>query len=149
MDLNLIKVKHINEEEMNNIRNYFSKYEDTKNYGLFGYIYGIFYEDNIIGVIGLDSLFDNLSITVLIKEEYRNYGIAGVAINKLIDIFGNEYSHIERFYYDVSPQNISSNKAIKKIEWKSTSEFDDIMLNEGGQFLNIYYKNNPYYKKKK
>lgn len=143
----LITIKKIPEKLLYEMIEDFKDNDDTKDYDFFGDSYGIYYKDKLIGLINLSSMFDNLSITIAIKKEYRGNGFASIAVNELVENFGKDYPEIEKFIYNVSTNNISSNKAAKKLNWKETSEYDEVMLDEGGQFFNIFYKINPYFKK--
>lgn len=144
---NLVKVKSVKEEDVKNILLKLSEDEISRNLNFScGHIFGVYYCDNLVGLVGLSSWYpDNLSITIALLNEYRGKGIAVEAINKLVFEIGKIFPANAKFLYNVSSNNISSLRVAKKLNWAKTSEFDEAMLDEGGEFFNIYYKDNPYY----
>jgi len=144
---NEIRLKKITREQFNYINNKLEKV--NVKFNLEESTYGILYKNKIVGLISLSKWYTNdLTINIEVLKEYRGKNIATYAIEKIIEICGKVNVNIERFLYNTSPNNISANKAIQKLNWSKTSEFDDNMILEGTSFFNIYYKENPYYKRK-
>lgn len=107
---------------------------------------GIYYNNKLLGLISLSPAFGYLSIDIMILPKYRHLGIATYVLSK-IAIEGQNFSNYEKFICLCSPKNIASNKLMQKLKWQQDTSYDDVMLNEGGEFFYIYYHNNPYYQK--
>lgn len=151
VDYNSVMLSPITEEAFNSIYNILEKDELVKKYVYFNYEYtnGIFYKGNLVGLFKLNNFIDNsLSISIAILNEYRGKGIAQIARKQIVELYGKEYPEIKLFISNVKPENKSSNKSLQNLGWKQTHEYDEMMIDEGSEFFNIYYKENPYYEKK-
>lgn len=145
-----ITLQKISKEQFNIVYDLL-KQEDL-NYVSFYYkdVNGILYNEKIIGLFKLKGFIDNsLSIDIAILSEYRGKGLASIASDKIVKIYGEKYPNIKRFIANTSPFNESANRSLKKSSWKQTYEYDELMINEDSEFFNIYYKENPHYEKKK
>ena len=132
----------ITKEEYNKIPE-----ENLKGFVNFSYsrnLNGIYCNNVLVGLISLSPAFGYLSIDMMILPAYRHHGIASLVLSKIIEQ-GKNYPEYERFICLCSPNNIASNKLMQKLHWSADTSFDDVMLNEGGEFFNIYYRDNPYY----
>ena len=107
---------------------------------------GIYYDSRLLGLVGLSPTFNNLSIDIMILPKYRHLGIATYVLSKII-LDGQNYPNYEKFICLCSPKNIASNKLMQKLKWSQDTSYDDVMLNEGGEFFYIYYHNNPFFQK--
>ena len=107
---------------------------------------GIYYNNKLLGLVKLSPVFGYLSIDIMILPKYRHLGIATYVLSKLL-LDGQNYPNYEKLICLCSPKNIASNKLMQKLKWYQDSSYDDVMLNEGGEFFNIYYQKNPYYQK--
>ncbi len=107
---------------------------------------GIYYDNKLLGLITLSPAFGYLSIDIMILPKYRHLGIATYILSK-IAIEGQNYPNYEKFICLCSPHNIASNKLMQKLKWSQDTSYDDVMLNEGGEFFYIYYQENSYYQK--
>lgn len=106
----------------------------------------IYYGDKLLGLICLSPAFGHLSVDIMVLPAYRHKGVATYVLNELI-AHGDEFSNYERFICLCSPKNIASNKLMQKLKWPSDTNYDEDMLNEGGEYFYIYYHDNPYYQK--
>ena len=109
---------------------------------------GIYYHNKLLGLVGLSPTFINLAIDIMILPQYRHLGIATYVLNKIV-LAGYNFPEYARFMCLCSPKNYPINKLMQKIKWNQDTSYDDIMLNEGGEFFNIYYQDNPYFQKLK
>ena len=107
---------------------------------------GIYYDNKLLGLVGLSPTFNNITIDIMILPQYRHLGIATYVLNKLV-LDGYNFSDYARFMCLCSPQNYPINELMQKLKWNEDASYDDIMLNEGGEFFNIYYQDNPYFQK--
>ena len=107
---------------------------------------GIYYHNKLLGLIELSPAFGYLSIDIMILPKYRHLGIATYVLSK-ITMEGQNIPNYERFICLCSPKNIASNKLMQKLKWQQDTSYDDVMLNEGGEFFYIYYHENPFYQK--
>ena len=109
-------------------------------------IKGIYLNNNLIGLYSLGLTFNEyLSLDIFIFPSFRGHHLGEFVIQDLILCEGENNPSIEKFMALVSPLNVRSNKVFQKLKWQVDSSYDEAMLNEGGEFFNIYYKENPYY----
>ena len=109
-------------------------------------IRGIYLNNTLIGLYSLGLTFNEyLSLDIFIFLRFRGHHLGKFAIQDIILYEGENNPSIERFIALVSPLNERSNKVFQKLKWQVDSSYDEAMLNEGGEFFNIYYKENPYY----
>lgn len=149
VDKCLVTLGEINEETFNKVYNNMLK--DGLNYVHFYYTqntYGIFYQGVPVGLFRLDRWIErNISISIAILNEYRGNGIAPIATDLIVDVFGEYYPDAKEFLANINPNNESSARAINKAGWKVTYEYNELMMEEGAEWFNVYYRNNPYYEK--
>ena len=107
---------------------------------------GIYHDNKLLGLVNLSPTFGYLSIDIMVLPKYRKLGIATYILNKIV-INGDKFTNYERFICLCSSKNDASIKLLQKLHWAADTNFDDAMLNEGGEFFNIYYCNNPYFQK--
>lgn len=119
----------------------FNNYENT---------YGIYLNDKLIGLFSLYLFINfNVAIHIALLKEYRNKGIGYFVLNNIIKKYGMNYTDSEYFILDVSCNNEKALNSFSKMNWKNTNEFDELMINEGGEFFKLYKKENPHYIKRK
>ena len=142
-----INFKPITEEQYEYIEKDLLK--DEKKYVQFTYndVYGIFIDDNLVGMFQLCNLWQQISIYIAIISKYRGNNFAGLALEKIINDFGAMNPSVKYFYYQIDPENVNSIKVIKKIGWQRDYSYDDVILDEGGEYFILYAKENPYYQK--
>lgn len=151
INYNSITLSPITEEAFNQIYDILKQDDLAKKYVFFNYedAHGIFYEKRLVGLFKLSSFIGNsLSISIAILNEYRGKGIAQIARMKIVELYGKEYPDVKLFISNTIPNNKSSNKSLQNLGWQQTHEYDEIMIDEGAEFFNIYFKENPYYEKK-
>lgn len=107
---------------------------------------GIYYNNKLLGLVRLSPTFGYLSIDIMILSKYRRLGIATYVLSKIV-LDGQNFPDYEKFICLCSPKNIASNKLMQKLNWYQDTSYDDVMLNEGGEFFYVYYKENPYFQK--
>lgn len=80
-------------------------------------IFGIFYQDNLVGSIGLhlqnDIYSHSAELGYFIGEPYWNKGIANAAIARML-IYGWEILNLKRIYASVFAHNTPSMKVLEK-----------------------------------
>ena len=109
-------------------------------------IRGIYLNNTLIGLYSLGITFNEyLSLDIFIFPSFRGRHLTGYTIENIILYEGENNPSIEKFMAMVSPLNKRSNIVFQKLKWQVDSSYDEAMLNEGGEFFNIYYKENPYY----
>lgn len=107
---------------------------------------GIIFNGEVIGLFTLNKFIeDNLTIHIALLEEFRNKGICGIILNKIVAEYGKSYPESEFFMANINYENKEAIRVLEKLKWPRTYRFDDIMNNEGGEFFIIYEKENPYY----
>ena len=110
---------------------------------------GIYYNNLLVGLInGITFIEGNVALNIYILNDYRGKGIAQVATEKMVYEKGYLYEESKQIIANVLPSNESALKAIKSLGWKQTNEFDELMIDEGSDFYNIYTIDNPYHIKK-
>lgn len=110
---------------------------------------GIFMDNQIIGLFNLNKFINNtLAIHIALLKEFRNNGIGGIVFEKIVDEYGKTYPEIEFFIANIDYKNERAIKVLSKLNWTKTYKYDEIMINEGGEFFIIFEKNNPYYNRK-
>ena len=129
---------------------YASISEIPSNFTSFSYynsnIRGIYLNNILIGLYSLGLTFNEyLSLDIFLISPFRGHHLAPSIIENIILYEGKNNTHIKRFIAMVSPLNERSNKVFQKLKWNVDSSYDEVMLEEGGEFFNIYYKENPYY----
>ncbi len=147
---NSIILQQISKEQFNII--YSLLREEGLEYVSFSYndVNGILYKKKIIGLFKLKKFIDNnLSIDIAILNEYKGKRIAPITLEKIVKTYGEKYPNIKRFIANTSPFNKPVIKSFSNSSWTQTYEYDELMIDEGSEFYNIYYKENPYYKKEK
>ncbi len=142
-----ISFKLLQREELENIKDYFNEVfvsftTYSKN------INGIFVNNLLVGVYSVVPTFGELSIDLLIFPEYRGRGLAKIVTPMIVDVEGEKVPEISKFYFMCSLKNVNSNSVMNKLGYQKDFSFDDIMLEEGGEFFNIYYIENPHYQKR-
>ncbi len=111
---------------------------------------GIKYRNHLVGLYNLDDFIqDSLSLSIAIKKEYRNLGIAHIAIQKIVLKYSSIYKNVDRFILNVSPSNKEALNAFQKMDFICTHEYDEIMFHEGAEFFHIFYKENLCRKREK
>ena len=148
-----IDLRKISIDEFNSIKDeIILEYENNKvNYVNFTYysedLNGIFCDGILVGLFRIGMYINNISIDLIIRKNYRRKSIALNAIKKIVINYGKLYPNVKYFIGNVNPANIASNKLCEKLNWEKDYSYNDIMLEEGGEFFNIYTLKNPSYKK--
>lgn len=142
-----INFKPITEEQYEYIEKDLLK--DDKIFVRFTYddIYGIFMDDKLVGMFQLCNLWQQLSIYIAIISKYRGNNFAGIALEKIVNDFGKINPSVKYFYGQINPKNVNSNKVMEKMGWQRDYSYDDVILDEGGEYFLLYAKENPYYQK--
>lgn len=110
--------------------------------------YGIYLNKNLIGLFSLHLFIEsNIVIHIALLEEYRNKGIGCMVINEIIKKYGIYYPYSEYFMINISYNNEKALYSFSKTDWINTNEYDELMIEEGGEIFKIYKKENPHYKK--
>lgn len=108
---------------------------------------GIFYKDKLVGLLNLSYFIDNnIAVSIALLEKYRNLGIAKVVAEKIVDYYGKVFSNSKMFIFNCLNYNYNAIQAFKKMGLRETNEFDEIMMDEGADFFNNFYKENIYRK---
>lgn len=150
MNITLNKIEKCTFDKISDILNNdlevskYVKFSDYKN------TYGIYLNDKLIGLFSLH-LFINFNVTmhIALLKEYRNKGIGYYVLDGIIKKYGINYPDSEYFMIDVSYNNEKALNSFNKMNLKTTNEFDELMIDEGGEFFKLYKKENPYYVKRK
>ena len=112
-----IELKLLEENELRNIK---LNIDDIDKNLIFNPIstYSITIDKKIIGLITFFDWYPNhVAISIIVDKRYRGKGIAGIALEKVIDLHGRNNTSINRFLYNVSQKNKSSIRVMEKLNW--------------------------------
>lgn len=158
---NLVNIKRIKEKHFNIVKNRYESIEEkntpkNQDVKVINFYYkennsfGIFYYDKLVGLITVNPFIEKMiEIRTLVLSEYRGIGIAQVAREKIVELTGNIFNEYEKYISLVNPDNTSSNKSLQNLGWIKTDELNEMMMDEGAEWFNVYYKLNPYYNREK
>lgn len=107
---------------------------------------GIILNGELIGLFTLNKFInDNLAIHIALLKKFRNKGIGGTTLNKIVIEYGKNYPESQFFLANIKYENQNAIHLLEKLGWSKTYAFDETMDNEGGEFFIIYQKENPNY----
>lgn len=110
----------------------------------------ILVDNKIAGLFKLSRFIEgNMTIHIALLKEYRGKGIGGIAINKIVEEYGENYPDAQYFMGNMNYTNKRAIKSIEKLGWDRTYRYDEMMNDEGGEFFILYEKANPYCPKNK
>ena len=107
VESSLVYLNDISKEEFNEINTVFMKDSSVYSYVHFSFsslvTQGIFYNGILIGLLNLKAFFHNsLAISIALQKEYRNRGISKIAIQKMLETYGEKYNNIDLFIANVN-----------------------------------------------
>ena len=153
--LNNIKFRNVTEEEYVKVRDIIKEEsDDLKAQGKQNHVFfqekystdlqGIFINNTLVGFFEFSELFGGIGINIYVLPPYRNHGIATLAISKIVDEYGKEFTDKQYFYADVSINNNLSQKVFQKLNRQVAADFS--LDGEMDGYASVFYKKeNPYY----
>ncbi len=149
----MVTLKKIDKEEFEKISNELNNDPEVKkfvNFYDFSSTYGILLNNNIVGLFSLYPFIDNnVVIHIAILKEFRNKGIGGIALDEIVEKYGELFLNSKYFMLDINYENEKAKNTAKKNNWKRTYEYDEIMEAEGAEVFDLYVKKNPCYGEEK
>lgn len=148
-----IMLTPLEDDILNNIMNILNSDPEINKFVIFRnkkQIYGIVLNNKVIGLFELCKFIENnVAIHAALLKDYRNMGFGGIAINKIVQEYGENNPDSEYFIANIDYKNTRAIKSIEKAGWEKTDEYNEVMIDEGSQFFIIYKKKNPMYRIKK
>ena len=151
VDENFVHLFTVTEEKFNEIKENLEQEESTHN--SFSYNPSsnsssgcIFLGTQLVGLFTLCDFIENtLSVSIVLYRKYRGLGIEKCAYDKIVETYGLEFPEKDAFVINVNPSNEDELAIAQSMGLEQTHEFDDVMMNEGGEFYYIYSTKNPSY----
>ena len=151
----LFSIKILDKEEYSKIQDIIikeysqNKKDNIENFVFFDYysqdLYGIYLNNKLVGLYRLSPFMGELSIDYYVLPEFRGNNIIAASLDNFVLQMGAQRTDIKCFFVNINPQNEKSLKILKKLGWKQTYNYDDVMLEEGAEFFYIFVKDNPFY----
>ena len=151
VDENLVHLFPIAEEKFNEIKENLEQEESTHNSFSYNSVVagGIFLGTQLVGLFTLCDFIENtLSVSIVLLKKYKGLGIEKAAYDKIVETYGLEFPEKDAFVINVNPSNEDELAIAQSMGLEQTHEFDDLMMNEGGEFYSIFSKENPYSRKR-
>ena len=148
----LVELRHIESDTFFSLtKNYYEKENGKVHFYYTGNkTYGIFLDDKLVGFITCSKMMDNLlEVRTYVKEGYRGRRIAPKAKELIVNELGKEMPECPSFISLIDYKNESSLKSAKNCGWNFDWQLTEMISEEGGECLQVFTKNNPFYKKGK